>query len=108
VDQSRGITYGNAKVCRYCDADHAGALTRATSTTGAVTVLHGGAVDWSSTLQSTVAASTCEAAGVVVRMALWLRKILTDLGLTPKGGRQQRSCYGRSWWTVTIRVQLLC
>jgi hypothetical protein len=23
-------------------------------------------------------------------MALWLRKILTDLGLTPKGGRQQR------------------
>jgi hypothetical protein len=88
--QSRGITYGGTKGLRvYCDADHAGCVDTRRSTTGAVTVLHGGAVDWSSTLQSTVAASTCEAeyqaAGVVVRMALWLRKILTDLGLDAQG-----------------------
>ena len=55
-----------------------------------MTVLHGGAVDWSSTLQGTVAASTCEAeyqaAGVAVRMALWLRKVLNDLGLDAQGG----------------------
>jgi hypothetical protein len=58
--RSHGITYGEQRSAGACDADHAGALTRR-STTGAVTVLHGGAVDWSSTLQSTVAASTCEA-----------------------------------------------
>jgi hypothetical protein len=45
-------------------------------------------VDWASTLQSTVA-TTCEAeyqaAGVVVRVAQWLRKLLVDLQLDSQG-----------------------
>ena len=87
---TRGITYGGSRGLRvFCDADHAGCIDTRRSTTGAVTVLHGGAVDWASTLQHTVAASTCEAeyqaAGVVVRMALWLRKLFTDLGLDSQG-----------------------
>jgi hypothetical protein len=88
--RARGITYGRVLGLRvYCDADHAGCVDTRRSTTGAVMVLHGGAIDWASTLQSTVAASTCEAeyqaAGVVVRMALWQRKLLADLGLDAQG-----------------------
>jgi hypothetical protein len=84
--QSRGITYGN-KGLVYCDADHAGALTRATSDWGgdcaarrrSGLVIHAA---------GTVAASTCEAeyqaAGVVAHGAV-ARKILTDLGLDAQG-----------------------
>jgi hypothetical protein len=38
-------------------------------------------------------------------MALWLRKILTDLGLTPKAGSSGEQLQPT---VVTIRVQLLC
>lgn len=69
----------------YCDADYAGDVDSRRSTTGYVFTMMGGAVSWSSKLQPTVAASTTEAeymsAASAVKEALWLRKLLGDLGM---------------------------
>ena len=60
----------------YCDADYAGDLEKRKSTSGFVFIRAGGAVSWSSKLQSTVAQSTCEAefisAAHAAKEALWL------------------------------------
>lgn len=82
-----GITYGSTSGLElFCDADYAGDLDTRRSTTGYVAILNGGAVSWSSRLQPTVAASTTEAeymaAASAVKEALWLRTLLTDLGLS--------------------------
>jgi hypothetical protein len=62
------------------DADFAGDLSTRKSTSGFVFTLNGGAVCWSSKLQSVVALSTTEAeyiaAAAAVREALWLQKLL--------------------------------
>lgn len=69
----------------FCDADYAGDQDTRRSTTGFVFKLMGGAVSWSSKLQPTVAVSTTEAeymaAAHAVREALWLRKLVSDLGV---------------------------
>jgi hypothetical protein len=56
-----------------------------TDTTGFACVLSGGAVDWNSRLQQTVAVSTCVAeyqvAGAAVRATLWWRKLLPEVGV---------------------------
>jgi hypothetical protein len=71
----------------FCDADFAGDLVTRRSTTAYAFVLNGGAVSWQSKLQPTVATSTTEAeyiaASVVLREALWFRKLLHVLDDAP-------------------------
>jgi histone deacetylase 1/2 len=81
-----GITYGSSSAVLhgFCDADYAGDADTRRSTTGYVFTIAGGAVSWSSKRQPTVAASTTEAeymaASSAAKEALWLRKLLADLG----------------------------
>jgi hypothetical protein len=73
----------------FVDADFAGCISTRKSTTGYVFTLNGGAVCWSSKLQSVVALSTTEAeyiaAAGAVKEALWLQKLLAsfDLNVLP-------------------------
>ena len=68
----------------YADADYAGDKGTRRSTTGVIFLLNGAAISWGSKLQVTVSLSTTEAeyqaAGVGAREALWLRKLLPELG----------------------------
>lgn len=80
-----GITYGSSSVAifGYSDSDLGGDPDRRRSTSGSMFLLNGGAVLWTSALQRTVAASTCEAeyiaATQATKNALWLRKLLADV-----------------------------
>jgi hypothetical protein len=81
----RGLLFGSDNVvCGYAAANFAGCVDTRKSTTGFVFMMHGSAVAWGSRIQPTVATSTCEAeymaAGTAIREALWLRKLLADLG----------------------------
>ena len=83
-----GIMFGQSSGLEvYCDADYAGDLDSRRSTTGYVFTLNGGAISWSSRLQQTVAASTTEAeymaAAAAIKEALWMRRLLSELGLDP-------------------------
>jgi hypothetical protein len=83
--RSMGIVYGkSAELHGYCDADFAGDIDTARSTTGYVFLLNGGAIHWQSRLQQTVALATTEAeymsASNATREALWLRTLVADLG----------------------------
>ena len=73
-------------VLGYSDADYAGDVDTRRSTTGYVFILNGGAISWSSRRQATVAVSTTEAEYMAeahaAKEALWLRKLLGDLGFT--------------------------
>ena len=68
----------------YSDADYAGDPTTRRSTSGYVFILNGAAVTWSSRKQPIVALSTMEseyiAASDSTREAVWLRRLLDDLG----------------------------
>ena len=70
----------------YCDADFGGSLDTRRLTTGYVFTFGGGAISWSSRLQQTVATSTQEAeyqaAAGCAREALWIKKVLPELGYT--------------------------
>lgn len=85
---SVGITYssgsGGGDLVGWCDADFAGDLDTRKSTTGYVFTISGGAVSWSSKRQPTVATSTVEAeymaASAAAREALWLKKLVAELG----------------------------
>lgn len=84
--QYLGIVFkrGAGSLTGYCDADYAGDIDTRRSTTGYVFTIGGGAVSWSSKVQPTVALSTAEAeymaASSAAREALWLRKLMIDLG----------------------------
>ena len=70
----------------YSDADYAGDPDGRRSTSGYVFILNGGAVTWSSRKQPIVALSTMEseyiAASDSSREAVWLRGLLTNLGIS--------------------------
>ena len=83
-----GIRYSGsqpAEVVGYSDANHACDLDTRRSTTGYTFVLHGGSISWNSRLQPTVAVSTAEAeymaAAASIKEALWLKKLLPELGI---------------------------
>ena len=79
------LVYGTAKGLEgFTDSDFAGDKETRRSTTGVAYLLHGAAITWQSKLQPTVSLSTTEAeyqaAGAGAREALWLRKLLPELG----------------------------
>jgi transposase InsO family protein len=69
----------------FCDADWAGDVTDRRSTSGYVFMLGDGAISWNSKKQPTIALSTTEAEYMAIsqstREALWLRQLLSDVGL---------------------------
>jgi len=81
-----GVVYGDEKpVQGYVDADWAGDIDARRSTTGFVFTLNGGPISWTSKRQPTVATSMAEAeyvaAAMATKEAMWLRKILSGLGV---------------------------
>lgn len=87
------LTYqGNDPTVRfntYCDASHGDCLDSGQSTGGYITTMAGGAVDWSSKLQSIVALSSTEAEFVAAVEAgkeiLWMRNVLGEYGFAQEG-----------------------
>ena len=86
-----GILYKSATPIRlegYTDADWAGYKADRRSTSGFVFSLGSGAISWSSKKQPTVALSSTEAeyrgAAVAACEAVWLKRILKDLGVPIK------------------------
>ena len=73
----------------YSDADWAGDLDDRHSTTGNLFLMVGGPISWASKKQATVALSTSEAEYVALssatQEAIWLRRLLTDLGAVTNG-----------------------
>ena len=72
----------------FSDADHAGCKDNGKSTGGYCIQVAGGAVSWSSKLQTIVALSTTEAeycaAVEAGKEAIWMRQLLQELGYTLK------------------------
>ena len=72
----------------YSDADWAGDADDRHSTSANLFLLAGGPISWQSKKQGVVALSTCEAEYVAlsaaVQEAIWLKKLLADLGVVPK------------------------
>ena len=92
-----GITYGASDqgLVGWTDSDFMGDVRDTRSTTGMVFTLYGGAVSWQSRLQPTIARSTCEAEYMAANAgcleAMWLRKLMSDLG-HPHDGPVHISC----------------
>jgi len=81
-----GVVYsGSEPLQGFVDADWAGDIDGCRSPTGSVFTCTGGAITWASKRQSTVATSMAEAEHVAAAMAtkeaLWLRKLLSALGV---------------------------
>ena len=77
-------------VCAYSDADWANDKSDRKSITGWVAKVNGDAISWASKKQRTVAQSTCEAElyaeAAAIQEVLWLRGLLTELGLHMRTG----------------------
>jgi hypothetical protein len=82
-----GITFrqGGGSLAGYTDSDYATDSTNGKSVSGMVFMMNGGPICWKSKQQSTVALSTCEAeliaATSTAKEAMWLRKLLPELGV---------------------------
>ena len=81
-----GITYyknNNHFISGYCDADYAGDIASAKSTTGYLILLAGGIISWKSKLQSIIAQSTTEAeyiaVNAVIKEAVYIKALLEEL-----------------------------
>jgi hypothetical protein len=87
----QGITYrkGGGELLGFTDSDYGTDCTNGKSVTGMVFMLNGGPVCWKSKQQDTVATSTMEAeliaATVVAKEAMWLRKLMPELGVHLQG-----------------------
>ncbi|KAH9703748.1 Integrase catalytic domain-containing protein [Citrus sinensis] len=88
--QEYGLVYGKLArkvvgLCGYVNSDYAGDLDRRRSLTGYMFFLDGCLVNWKASLQHIVALSTTEAeytaATEAVKEALWLRGLITELGM---------------------------
>lgn len=84
--KDQGLTYKSGTVMElisYSDSDYAGCEATRRSTSGALFMLAGGAVGWSSKRQRTVALSTCEAEYVAAACAakelLWMKRLLKEM-----------------------------
>ena len=73
----------------YTDSAHADSIDTGRSTSGYLLTIGGGAVSWSSRLQSLVAQSTTEAEYIAAvdagREAIWMRNLLSEIGYTLSG-----------------------
>jgi len=95
-----GEVYSGSKPLQgFVDADCAGEIDGRRSATGFVFTCNGGAIAWASERQLTVATSTAEAEYVAAEMAtkdaLWLRKLLSALGVDGGAvamGEDNQSC----------------
>ncbi|GKF08733.1 hypothetical protein Tco_0042957, partial [Tanacetum coccineum] len=71
----------------YCDAGFETDRDDTKSQTGYVFIFNGGAVNWKSSKQSTIAISAIEAAYIAaskaVMEAVWIRKFISGLGIVP-------------------------
>lgn len=80
---SGGHLYG------FSDADLGGCPETVKSRSGVVFMLNNGPITWMSKKQTTVATSTCNsefiAAFEATKQAVWLRRLVADFGLAPKG-----------------------
>jgi hypothetical protein len=89
-----GIKYsGDARdLCGFMDADFAACPITYKSISGHAFVLGGGAISWYSKKQATTAQSTAEAeyisANEAAREAVWIRRLLNDLGQRQRGPTQ--------------------
>ena len=87
---SRGRGHQQVDVCAFADADWANNKGDRKSITGWVAKLNGDPISWSSKKQRTVALSTCEAElyaeSAAIQEVLWLRGLLTELGLHSRTG----------------------
>ncbi|OAE35298.1 hypothetical protein AXG93_392s1470 [Marchantia polymorpha subsp. ruderalis] len=71
-----------SSLLEYVDVDYGGNLDRQRSTTGYVFTLTDGCISWKSTLQKSISQSSTEAEYfAVVKEAIWLNKLVTEMGL---------------------------
>lgn len=78
------------KLIGYSDADFAGDVDLRRSMSGNAFILNGGIIAWTAKRQKTVALSICEseyiAACAATREAIWLRRLLKDIGKKQSNG----------------------